>query len=1248
MPETFTTRQLAIIAATNKTLYWLFRVADNQAVPTIYRWSTGTVPASAYSVVDNGSTRFLLLPGSWNANEWDQAHTFKIINFSGITLRRSKSESGINAPNDVSFSIINPLVGGVPTYSAANFKGGSVRIALVADDGNGRQIVGSWRFVIKSASPYNQQIDITCEDFLQQYLRGTYPNTRLISEIFPSDKSAVPAINDNICVPEPYGTPYIPLRSIYASSARYYLLGPATGKTYTISEVRNPRATGDKITWTYPTFAMTQSDQTAPDATIWRTFQPIIASSVGGGAVDSPGLWLNGDTFHDIPTKFSETSTVSVTNPADIIRRVLLNMGVSDLDLNGASFDTARTTFTSWGLTWNFAFWFKEDNAKVLSKLLTMCNSCLVVGEQIKLQVLSKTSVKTITDAEVTVPSEGAPASFRFTDSIAEKSSDSGYVAFQQSGESQDLFFKALVAADSATDYPDSATIDLPAVQDADNKFVQKLGTLHYQRKLLKVADVSASLKGLCLIIRPDDIVTIDDSGGIADFGGTYNVLLDEVTIKPDASLDIRAIKFSTTLKDWGDISPNAITVATDGTSLTYAPIYSGPDSPGTTNMPNMLRGRLKVGTETNYILLEPNTPARVALYSASTERLRFGNLNGYLDYVTDLYGIAIGDVSRFLKYDPTNGLRISGAFSAGTISIGTSPNWFKVDADGNIWSGQDTLANAQANTFAVTKAGVLNAITGYLGGSTNGWQIAAGTITSLGTGKIQTAASGARAVLDSSGLAVYDATTQRAKVGSDGAGWLGASDVIAWTSAGVVSIAGFTAGNADITKTSGGNTTIVSSGATAFTAGPTGSPTFTVTQAGALSATSATVSGDYKTSATVGVGTTITARGVWLDTSENSLKFYGDDHTTDPTPYVIEMLSINPTSGGGVDAIIDIGSSGRIPYAGARVYSYASCYLGNSKAAGSGSVWGSIIQTSSKIPLGTTNASVVGASFLGIRNVDSSDDDRGTITFLKGTEITYGHYDEKDQAPVTTSAAGLHIIPYHQKGTIGTSYGILLSAAYTGITPTAYYGFYQEDALAKNFWAGYHLAKGGIRVGTTDTDPGDNNFYVEGTGEFAGQLNFGTAHGTTLLIDHIGEHTGSHGVVFDNSVTTSAAGLVFAAKDSTNSGISYIGDNDSRYITLTDNQHIDVALGGVCSLVQVSDRGGGTGALFLIRSESSTITAISDPDSAWALTDTDNSKWAIYKGASSSSFIIKNYWNTTMTLYIHVIGTVASSTAPS
>ena len=942
MPETFTTRQLAVIAATNKIVTWLFRVTDN--LGTEYHWSTGTVAAGTGSITIGAQES----PSIWTHGEWDTAHTFKIVNFNGITLRRSKSEYGINAPNDVSFSIVN----GSNTLTASNFKGGIVRIALVVDDGSGKEVVGSWRFVIKSASPYNQQIDVTCEDFLQQYLRGTYPNTRLISEIFPANTDNT-IIKDNVCVPEVYGTAYIPLRSVYAGSARYYLLGPATDKTYTISEVRNPRATGAKITWASPAFAMTQSTQST-----WRVFQPIISASTGGGAVDSPGLWENGDTFWDIPTKFSEVGTVSVTSPADVIRRVLLNMGVMDYDLNGASFDTARTTFTSWGLEWNFAFYYKEDRAKVLSKLLAMCHCCLVVGEQISLQVLSAASVKTLTAVEVTKPDETGPSSFRYTDSLAEKVSDSGYVAWQQTGESQDLFLKAKVPAKSATDYPDSETIELPGVQDSQK--IQKLGTLYYQRKLLKSADISANLKGTCLIVRPDDVVTVN----YADFGGTYNVLTDEVTIKPDASMDIRAIKFSEVLDDWADLAPAAITVATDSTTNTYSPVYAGPDSPGSTNLPNALPGRLRIGQTTNYILLDPNSPLRISLYSSDVERMRFGNLNGFLDYVTNLYGQAIGDATNYLKYDPTNGLRISGALSAGTIDIGgADASSFHVDANGNMWLGASTFDIA-TNPFAVSNAGVLRAVSGTIGG----WTLAATTLTgtgitlsstgdaylAIGTTPPTAPTTGTGIFANKTGMFGLDANNQRFKLGTDGSGFLGASDIISWTTAGVVSIAGFGATNSAFSVAAGGNTTTISAtGTNAFIAGTTGAPTVSISHAGVLTATGASISGTLTaTTGTIG-GFTLSATALYAGT-------------------IATRIQLDTTSGIHLGATAFADAPFKVSLAGALTATSAT--ISGAVTATSGSVGsftiGTYLYTGSKTAYNDANAGVhLGSDGIGIGN---------------------------------------------------------------------------------------------------------------------------------------------------------------------------------------------------------------------------------------------------------------------------------------
>ena len=75
----------------------------------------------------------------------------------------------------------------------------------------------------------------------------------------------------------------------------------------------------------------------------------------------------------------------------------------------------------------------------------------------------------------------------------------------------------------------------------------------------------------------------------------------------------------------------------------------------------------------------------------------------------------------------------IAGALTAGSIAIGTTPNWFRSDALGNIWSGQDTLANAQTNTFAVLNTGILYAKAAIIDGtSTLGGRLASTLATAI------------------------------------------------------------------------------------------------------------------------------------------------------------------------------------------------------------------------------------------------------------------------------------------------------------------------------------------------------------------------------------------------------------------------------------------------------------------------------------------------------------------------------------
>lgn len=82
--------------------------------------------------------------------------------------------------------------------------------------------------------------------------------------------------------------------------------------------------------------------------------------------------------------------------------------------------------------------------------------------------------------------------------------------------------------------------------------------------------------------------------------------------------------------------------------------------------------------------------------WSGLDTKIRIGNLNGFLGYSTDKYGIAIGETNKYLKYDPTNGLRIKGSVTV----TGGSLNADYIDA------GTLTGITIQGNTIRTASSG--------------------------------------------------------------------------------------------------------------------------------------------------------------------------------------------------------------------------------------------------------------------------------------------------------------------------------------------------------------------------------------------------------------------------------------------------------------------------------------------------------------------------------------------------------------
>jgi len=242
---------------------------------------------------------------------------------------------------------------------------------------------------------------------------------------------------------------------------------------------------------------------------------------------------------------------------------------VADADDSSADFDDF--SLVEAGLQYHGAFWYKQPREKVLAQLLTQCHSCLDIGETIKMRVLSKTSKKTITAAEILRPSEQGEGSFTYRDIVNTDYSDSCYAAWQKSGEPQDQFLKVLVAADLAANVISQDILECPFVQDS--KFVQKIVKLHGQRKYLKEAEIGFLAKGTCVALQPDDVITINN----ANYGGEYDVLIDSMKINKDLSIQFQCSKYTSAFDDWADLTPTALTIPDDDTPYAWKPAISGP-----------------------------------------------------------------------------------------------------------------------------------------------------------------------------------------------------------------------------------------------------------------------------------------------------------------------------------------------------------------------------------------------------------------------------------------------------------------------------------------------------------------------------------------------------------------------------------------------------------------------------------------------------------------------------------------------
>ena len=114
--------------------------------------------------------------------------------------------------------------------------------------------------------------------------------------------------------------------------------------------------------------------------------------------------------------------------------------------------------------------------------------------------------------------------------------------------------------------------------------------------------------------------------------------------------------------------------------------------------------GILMTASETNAPHIDVYNISATPWADGINTKLRLGNLNGFLGYTDDLYGIAIGEVTSYLKYDPTNHLRIRGSITIenpGDIDASTINNdsgWTD-DTAADVAQAAATAAQGDADT---------------------------------------------------------------------------------------------------------------------------------------------------------------------------------------------------------------------------------------------------------------------------------------------------------------------------------------------------------------------------------------------------------------------------------------------------------------------------------------------------------------------------------------------------------------------
>jgi hypothetical protein len=161
--------------------------------------------------------------------------------------------------------------------------------------------------------------------------------------------------------------------------------------------------------------------------------------------------------------------------------------------------------------------------------------------------------------------------------------------------------------------------------------------------------------------------------------------------------------------------------------------------------------------------------------------------------------------------------------------------------------------------------------------------------------------------------------------------------------------------------------------------------------------------------------------------------------------------------------------------------------------ATGTYSAFGNYVVLRPDTAVGTTNSGPQRGFYINAtrNNTSASGTDAGTVTYLRGMEVTYGNNAVNTAlTPATTQTVGLFLAPMNGYGTCTDMYDLYIAAdTYSFGTITNHYAVYQASTTAKNYFAG--------KVGIGTTSPGSALEVIPGGGQGINCINNGT--GSTI-----------------------------------------------------------------------------------------------------------------------------------------------------